>query len=129
MVGGPGDILPPNLVLLCSPFFVGERKDKTFKKISRQMVWPRGIIDFFPFVLFSLLQHHCAPLPFLPAAKPSGPRTVRVVVVVVVVVGGEQFDDQLLDLLLSCSPTLNFLRGGIQGSLTRFLFGVGSRAL
>ena len=25
-----------------------------------------------------------------------------------------------------CSPTLNFLRGGIQGSLIRFLFGVGS---
>ncbi len=50
---------------------------------------------------------------------------MRVVVVVVVVVGGEQFVDQLPDLLLSCSPTLNFLRGGIWGSLTRFLFGVG----
>ena len=35
---------------------------------------------------------------FLPAAKPSRLRTVRVVVVVVVVGGGEQFDDQLLDL-------------------------------
>ncbi len=34
---------------------------------------------------------------FLPTAKPSGPRTVRVVVVVVVG-RGEQFDDQLLDL-------------------------------
>ena len=37
--------------------------------------------------------------------------------VVVVVVGGggggEQFNDQLLDFLLSCSPTLNFLWGGI----------------
>ena len=61
----------------------------------------------------------------LPAAKPSGLRTVRVVVVVVVG-GGEQFVDQRRDLLLSCSPTLNFLWGGIQGSLTRFLFGVGS---
>ncbi len=59
--------------------------------------------------------------------------------VVVVVVGGEQFDDPLVDLLLSCSPTLNLLRGGIRGlfdqislgggicdSKTRFLFGVGS---
>ncbi len=54
---------------------------------------------------------------------------MRVVVVVVVVVGGEQFVDQLPDLLLSCSPTLNFLRGGIRGSLIRFLFGVGFRAL
>ncbi len=27
-----------------------------------------------------------------------------------------------------CFPTLNFLRGGIPGSLTRFLFGVGSAA-
>ncbi len=48
------------------------------------------------------------------------------VVVFVVFVGGEQFDDKLRDLLLSCSPTLNFLWGGIWGSLTRFLFGVGS---
>ncbi len=60
-------------------------------------------------------------------------------VVVVVGGGGEQFVDQLLDLLLSCSPTLIFLRGEIRGlfdqislrgwirgSLTRFLFGVGS---
>ncbi len=64
---------------------------------------------------------------------------VVVVVFVVVVVVGKQFVDQLLDLLLSCSPTLNFLRGGIRGlfdqislrggirgSLTRFFFGVGS---
>ena len=57
--------------------------------------------------------------------EPSGLRTVRVVVVVV---GGEQFDDKLLDLLHSCSPILNFLRGGIRGSLTIFLFGVGSVA-
>ncbi len=27
---------------------------------------------------------------------------------------------------ISSSPTLNFLQGGIWGSLTRFLFGVGS---
>ncbi len=58
--------------------------------------------------------------------KPSGLRTVRVVVIVVLVVGGEQFVDQLPDLLLSCSPTLNFLQGGIWDSLNRFLFGVGS---
>ncbi len=65
--------------------------------------------------------------PFLPEAKPSGLRTVRVVVVNVVFVGGgKQFDDLLQDLLLSSSPTLNFLRGGILGSYTRFLFGVGS---
>ncbi len=51
---------------------------------------------------------------------------VVVVVVVVVVVRGEQFIYQLPDLFLSCSPILNFLRGGIRGSLTRFLFGVGS---
>ncbi len=36
--------------------------------------------------------------------------------------GGKQFDD----FWVSSSPTLNFLRGGIRGSLTRFLFGVGS---
>ncbi len=52
----------------------------------------------------------------LPAAKPSGLRTVRVVVV-----GGEQFDDQLPDLLLSWSPTLNFLWGGIHPWLAVFL--------
>ncbi len=77
---------------------------------------------------------------FLPAAKPSGHRMVRVVVVVG---GGDYFEVMTLELTLSqgqlffgrghlhffppsCSPTLNFLRGGIQGSLTRFLFGVGS---
>ncbi len=64
-------------------------------------------------------KHNTSHISFLPAAKPSGLRTVRVVVVVVVVMGGEQFDDQLLDLLLSCSPTLNFLRGRIPRSLTR----------
>ncbi len=79
------------------------------------------------------LGFHPAP-PFYLRRKPSGLRTVRVVVVVdvvlvVVVGGGEQFVDQLTDLLLSCSPTLNFLWGGIRGSLTRFLFGVGSAAL
>ncbi len=107
---------------------------------------------------------------FLPAAKPTGHRTVRVVVVVVVVGGGGgllwghdlkskvnfflsmsnffgrgqlQFFPSILFshpkfpsgwdpsrstkiCQPSCSPTQNFLRGGIQGSLTRFLFGVGS---
>ncbi len=58
-------------------------------------------------------------LPFLPA----GLRTVGVVGVVVV--GGEKVDDQLLYLLFSCS-ILNFSSGGIRGTLTRFLFGVGS---
>ncbi len=63
----------------------------------------------------------------LPAAKPSGPRTVRVVVVVVVVVvGGSSL---MTNFWISSFPTLNFLRGGIRGSLTRFLLGVGSGAL
>ncbi len=35
---------------------------------------------------------------FLPAAKPTSHRTVRVVVVVVVGGRGEQFDEQLLDV-------------------------------
>ncbi len=59
-------------------------------------------------------------------AKPSGPRIVRVVVVVVVMGGGEQFDDQLLDLLLFCPPIQNFLPGGIRAAWTRFLCGVGA---
>ncbi len=67
---------------------------------------------------------------FLPAAKPTGHRTVRVVVVVVVG-GGDYFEVMTLELTLSqgqlflvkvififpppsCSPTLNFLRGGIR---------------
>ncbi len=49
--------------------------------------------------------------PFLPAAQPSGPRTVRVVVVVVVG-GGEQLVRALASLLLYFG-FINSLRGGI----------------
>ena len=35
MVGGPGDILPPNHVHLYSPLFVGERNDRTLKNKNR----------------------------------------------------------------------------------------------
>ena len=89
----------------------------------------------------------------LPAAKPTGHRTVRVAVVVVV--GGDYFEVMTLKakvnfFLVEVNFTFFFsilfshpkfpsgwdpglfdqisLRGGIQGSLTRFLFGVGSVA-
>ncbi len=52
--------------------------------------------------------------PFLPAAKPSGPRTVRVVLLVV---GGKQFD---VNLWLSYVTLIIFLWGGIHHSLNRF---------
>ncbi len=55
---------------------------------------------------FLLLPNH-----FLPAAKPTGHRTVRVVLF------SSGWDPADLDQI--------FLRGGIQGSLIRFLFGVG----
>ncbi len=74
---------------------------------------------------------------FLPAAKPTGHRTVRVDVVVVVVVvgGGDYFEVMTLNprstfFLVevnfnffppSCFPTQNFLRGGIHLNRSRFV--------
>ncbi len=60
---------------------------------------------------------------FLPAAKPSGPRTVQVVLLVV---GGSSLMLTFGWVMSFLFPTYNFLRGGIHHSLTRFLFGVGS---
>ena len=48
-------------------------------------------------------------------------------VVVVVVVGGKEFDDKLLDTLLSGPPILNFLRGGIRGNQIYTGFSQGRR--
>ena len=82
---------------------------------------------YLPFKLLLPIKKCFFSVIFLPAAKPSGLRTLRVVVVVlVVVVGGQQFVVQLPGPLLSCSPTLNFLWGGICDSKIRFLFRVGS---
>ncbi len=62
---------------------------------------------------------------FLPAAKPSGPRTVRVVVLV----GGDQFAKVHFSVSYgTLLPTQIFLWGGILCSLTIFLFGVESIA-
>ncbi len=85
---------------------------------------------------------------FLPAAKPSGPRTVGVVDVVVGVVGGSSLLaiglKKLLVSVIQLPSQLKFrvgsveinqnmslldqisLRGGIRHSSNKFLFGVGS---
>ncbi len=86
----------------------------------------------------------CSEPRFLPAAKPSGPRTVRVVVVVVVVggggggvVGGSSLLTiglkKILVFVIQPSSQLKVSSGWdlsrlikICCSLTRFLFGVGS---
>ncbi len=62
-------------------------------------------------------------LSFLPEAKPSGLRKVKVVALVV---GGLVCSRQSSILFPFESPTHNFLRGGIYQPLTRFLFRVGS---
>ncbi len=70
----------------------------------------------------------------LPAAKPTGHRTVRIVVFVV----GDYFEvmtskskvtffvEVTIYFPLSCFLTLIFLPGGIRSTLTKFLFRVGS---
>ena len=71
-----------------------------------------GLFNVPPGKKFSIRYAQCAAeksSPFLPAAKPSGPRTVRVVVVVG---GGDQFAK--VNFVAILLPTHNFLRGGIQ---------------
>ncbi len=60
--------------------------------------------------------------PFLPAAKPSGPRTVRVVVVVVGVVGGSSLSGHniAIDMKLLNFVSMNSLWGGMQIELFPF---------